>query len=70
MVGAAHMPVMFVACLGRLPDGHLDVDITSWAHVDPMDKQHILMKAPICVLFKQALLLLMGDCRGVPGGTL
>lgn len=61
MVGAAHMPVMFVVCLGRPPDGHLGVDITSWAHSHPMDKQHTLMRPPICVLFEQARLLLRGD---------
>ena len=61
MVGAAHMPVMFVVCLGRPPDGHLGVDITSWARSDPRKKKHILMKPPICVLFEQARLLLRGD---------
>lgn len=58
MVGAAHMPVMFVVCLGHPRDGHPGVDITSWARSSPMDKKHILMRPPICVMFGQARLIL------------
>lgn len=70
MVGAAHMPVMFLVCLGRPPEGNLGVDVTSWAHNDPKDKKHMLMIPPICVLFEKARLLLGGDPPRRPGRTL
>lgn len=70
MVGAAHMPVMFLVFLGHPPEGSLGVDVTAWARSDPRDKKHMLMKPPICVLFEQARLLIGGDPPRRAGRTL